>query len=354
MHKRVSITWLNLFNDGFVNQVSDEMNIVLEHNFAHALTIGAVAGLGAVLCDRTKWALQPGLEPREGALERKLVDATLGVIAIPAPWDWRANCLFWKFGALLFEGISVATSAALLHGIVQAHMLVPWLDLVIQGPTNPLFLDSASFGQAFKAQNIVSIQGLRDGHEAASIIAVLTLAALSAVATAAQDPCPEIEGAAAEVTAATRTRTTARAYFSGERLNRIANLRSASSKARAAAATEAAEATREMAGAWEKKFIVPTDRMTRERVLLTGLSTGVAAAAFELSGGHILAPIACASTVLIDRYVLRPHLSDHSRATITVPVSSASFVGAASSNVVRNDRPCSCLDGCPLNRQRPL
>lgn len=345
MHIRVIITWLHLFYFDFVHQVSDEMNrMLLEHDFAHTLTIGAAAGIGAILCDRKKWALQPGLEPREGAFERKLVDATLGVIALPAPWDWRANCLLWKLGALLFESISAATSAALLHGIVQAHLLVPWLDQMIRGPANPLFLDSASFGQAFDAQNIIPIQGLNNGHEAASTIAVLTLAALATIFTAAQEPCPEIEGAAAEVAAATRTRTTARAYFSGVRLNRIANLRSASSKARAAAANEAAEATREMAGAWEKKFTVPNDHMTRERVLLTGLSTGMAAAAFELSGGHILAPVACATTVLIDRYVLRPRLSDHSRTTATLPVTSNSFGGDATSDAARNDRAVALTD----------
>jgi hypothetical protein len=216
---------------------------------------------------------------------------------------------------------------------------------MLDGPTNPLFVDSASFGQAFEAQSIAAIEGTSESHAAAaSTIAVLALAALAAVATAAEGPCPEAKGMAAECTAVARARMTARAYFTGERLNRILNLRSASSQARVAVGTDAAEATQEIAKAWEKKFTVQNGRTTWERVWFTGLSTGVAAIAFEYSGGHLLAPVACATTVLFDRYLLRPHLSDHSRAKATLPLDSFSVVNAATSNFVGDDRAVALTD----------
>jgi hypothetical protein len=300
-----------------------------------ALALGITAGLSTAFYDRKKWALQPGLEPPEGALERALVDSALGCHALPAPWDWRAATLPWKVGALAFEGINAATGCALLHGVAQTHLLGPWAQRLVDGPqrSNPLLTDPAWFGPPFETTAqaaTAALHGLSSRSGAVATLAVAALAFLAAVAEAARGPSSEVAVAEAEVAAAARARTGAHAHF--ERMRRL-NLHpstvhpfSASCDARAAEsanAAEAADATVALAAAWERKFAVPATRAAWELPFLAALSTGVAAAAFELSGGDLLAPLGCAAVVLVDRYALRPHLCDHGRATAALASAAA-------------------------------
>jgi hypothetical protein len=209
-----------------------------------------------------------------------------------------------------------------VHGVAQTHVLVPWAQrLVGGGPrlSTSLLADAAAFGWAFELPAAAgATQGLGDGHAAAAALAAGALAALAALADAARGPGREAAGAAAEVAAAGRARKSANAFFAGPRLDHVAHLGS-SGDARAAAAADAAAATRALAAAWERKFAAPSLRAAWARPCLAALSTGVAAAAFALSGGDLFAPVACAAVVLWDRYALRPSLRNHGRATATLP-----------------------------------
>jgi len=326
-------------------QVSDGTSV--GHDPLPALILGFTAGLSAAFYDRKKWALQPGLEPSEGALERQLVDSALECHALPAPWDWRATSPLWKVGAVFLEGLNAATNCALVHGVLQAHVLAPWAKQVIKGRQylDPLLSDPAWFGPPFETTHAVgqalhglsetsSNLGLSGGNAPVAVLAVSMLALLAAVAELAQSTSPEVEVANAEVAAAARVRTIAHAHF--ERKRRLKrslhqppeatvshSSLSNGRESEAAQATEAAEAACAMASAWESKFALPSNRLAWELPFLAALSTAFAGAAFELSNGDLFAPLACAVVVLVDRYALRPGMSDHGRVTVEIPAISS-------------------------------
>lgn len=294
-----------------------------------ALILGFTAGLSTAFYDRKKWALQPGLEPSEGALERQLVDSALDCHALPAPWDWRATSPLWKLGAVFLEGLSAATNCALVHGVLQAHILVPWAQRAVNRGQylDPLQFDPAWFGPPFEATHTLGNSlGLSGGNVPVAVLAVSMLAVLAAVAEAAQSPSLELEVANAEVAAAARVRTVAHAHF--ERKRRLnCSLRQSSEavehislsevrEAEAAQATEAGDAACTMASAWESKFALPSRRLAWELPFLAALSTAFAGAAFELSNGDLFAPLMCAMVVLVDRYATRSGVSDHGRVTV--------------------------------------
>ena len=94
-------------------------------DWAAALAGGLAAGAPLAAARVASHRLSKGLEPPDGrALERSLVDASVGGHALPSPWEWRTTDTDWRLRAALLGAVVDAARVAVLHGSVQPALAI--------------------------------------------------------------------------------------------------------------------------------------------------------------------------------------------------------------------------------------
>ena len=227
---------------------------------------------------RERWVRQLGIEDSDGALERVLVDATLGSYALPAPWEWRGSEPRWGAAVFAAESIAGANIALFWHAGLQ----------------NLLVVHAAGFV----------------GDLGACVLGVL------AVATAAAGRAlyfydDALDGLPAEIKAAERLAANAETYFSMTARD-------------AEVAALSTQITSGLAEAWACKFRhTPDTKITQ--LVLAFVSAAACALTWELAGRSALAPAIAQSFAALDIYVIRP---DPELTRVTLPLDNFARAGA--------------------------
>lgn len=222
-----------------------------------AVAFGLAAAPALIWLRRLQTGVLPGVEVDDGALERLIADAALGNYALPATWEWRAESVAWRALAAAAEAVAAVNCALLLHAGLQSA--------VSRGAGAPW------------------------GEWAA----VAAVAAVPTARAAFQSQKP-LDGAPAELAAAHEAARNADTFF-------LMTSKTADGEQRVASAAEAAEALRALAAGWEEAFGCAASAQVRAP-LLAGASGALLAAAWQLSGGSLAAPLAAQACVLVDAY----------------------------------------------------
>jgi len=235
--------------------------------------------------------LPPGVEESTGMAERLLADALDGGHALPAPAhvrfgpDSRFNLLGltkWRMMAIGLEGLAAVSATLLMHALLQ-HALV--------GAMSP----DATCSDVFAHAEVLGRNGAL-GATAAAAAAAVFASLPAAIRALSNEAAYQGDGLAAELDAARRARTRATAIFSAQ------------PPAEGSVVT-AADSLRTLADAWLVKFGGSPDKTATaaqfERAIL-GLGASLAcAAAFQISGGALVAPLVARVVGAFDTYALR-------------------------------------------------
>ena len=241
-----------------------------------------------------------GVEGSIGQLERILADSIcLQSHALPAPWESRLDqtseeAAAWRRMALLLELVATSNSIVLLHGALQPAATKQAATLLVEA--------TGAYGGgafAFVAPFCVPL------------FAIGLVSLLPALSELYFFGDPLLDGVPAELDAASRLARNADSLF----------LMKAAPSAAPEEATASATALRALAAGWEQRFGAGGASVASRAADAALAAAGTAVltgTAWQLGGGHLLAPLLANGVATCDAYLVSAD-AESARASVLLP-----------------------------------